>query len=272
MTKSLYNSSLKLKYSTIEKATESFDDANKLGKGCFETVYEKTPRRAGRLIMGIGEVTRASRSIIGLFFAQKLVSATCLDRISSFPAGGLTWHHLIGPELLMTLLGMQHSRCSSVASTASATNHKPPCQHHKATSHTAILLRKTARPSSSHYTSSSPLGQPYPHQHAIQSPAGTVYTPQHGSSSSASHHDTPSPLVHVLPAQHGIIPSLSHQSTPSPPRYVYPHEHGIRPSSLHRSTPSPSAPPAHSPGVGDEHTSISHSPSTTWDFIRQVIH
>ncbi|KAK9166385.1 hypothetical protein Scep_001576 [Stephania cephalantha] len=88
----------------------------------------------------------------------------------------------------------------------------------------------------------------------------TVYTPQHGASPSASHHDTPSPPVHVLPAQHGTIPSSSHHSTPSPPGYVYPHEHGIRPSSSHHATPSLSAHPAHSPGVGDEHTSTSRRP------------
>ncbi|KAK9083746.1 hypothetical protein Scep_030217 [Stephania cephalantha] len=101
--------------------------------------------------------------------------------------------------------------------------------------------------SSSHYTSSSPPGHPYPHKHATLYPVGTVYTPQHGASPSASHHDTPSPPVHVLPAQHGTIPSSSHHSTPSPPGYVYPHEHGIRPSSSHHATPSPSAHPAHSP-------------------------
>ncbi|KAK9100731.1 hypothetical protein Scep_024161 [Stephania cephalantha] len=94
--------------------------------------------------------------------------------------------------------------------------------------------------------------------HATHShPDGTVYTPQHGASPSASHHDTPSPLVHALPAQHDTILSSSHHSTPSPPGYVYLHEHGIRPSSSHHATPSPSVHPAHSPGVGDEHTSTS---------------
>ncbi|KAK9142589.1 hypothetical protein Syun_011989 [Stephania yunnanensis] len=59
-------------------------------------------------------------------------------------------------------------------------------------------------PSSSHYTSSSPPGHPYPYQHG-----------------------TPSPPVHALPAQHGFIPSSSHHSTPSPPVDVYPHDHGV---------------------------------------------
>ncbi|KAK9135373.1 hypothetical protein Syun_014703 [Stephania yunnanensis] len=92
-------------------------------------------------------------------------------------------------------------------------------------------------PSSSHYTSSSPPDHPYPHQHG-----------------------TPSPPVHALPAQHGTIPSSSHHSTPSPPADVYPHDHGIRPSSSHHATPSPLAHLAHSPGVGDKHTSTSRRP------------
>ncbi|KAK9169450.1 hypothetical protein Syun_001590 [Stephania yunnanensis] len=92
-------------------------------------------------------------------------------------------------------------------------------------------------PSSSHYTSSSPPGHPYPYQH-----------------------DTPSPPVHTLPPQHAFIPSSSHHSTPSPPADVYPHDHGIRPSSSHHATPSPSGHLAHSPGVGDEHISTSRRP------------
>ncbi|KAK9121760.1 hypothetical protein Syun_019377 [Stephania yunnanensis] len=92
-------------------------------------------------------------------------------------------------------------------------------------------------PSSSHYTSSSPHGYPYPYQHG-----------------------TPSPPVHTLPPQFGFIPSSSHHSTPSPPADVYQHDHGIRPSSSHHATPSPSGHPAHSPGVGDEHTSTSRRP------------
>ncbi|KAK9108128.1 hypothetical protein Syun_024139 [Stephania yunnanensis] len=40
MAKSLYNSSLNFKYSTLEKATGSFDEANKLGQGGFGTVYK----------------------------------------------------------------------------------------------------------------------------------------------------------------------------------------------------------------------------------------
>ncbi|KAK9135486.1 hypothetical protein Syun_014816 [Stephania yunnanensis] len=92
-------------------------------------------------------------------------------------------------------------------------------------------------PSSSHYTSSSPPGHPYPYQHG-----------------------TPSPPIHTLPPQHGFIPSSSHHSTPSPPADVYPHDHGIKPSSSHHATPSPSGHPVHSPGVGDEHTSTSRRP------------
>ncbi|KAK9170023.1 hypothetical protein Syun_002163 [Stephania yunnanensis] len=92
-------------------------------------------------------------------------------------------------------------------------------------------------PSSSHYTSSSPPGHPYPYQHG-----------------------TPSPPAHTLPPQLGFIPSSSHHSTPSPPADVYPHDHGIRPSSSHHATPSPSGHPAHSPGVGDEHNSTSRRP------------
>ncbi|KAK9160711.1 hypothetical protein Syun_007052 [Stephania yunnanensis] len=80
--------------------------------------------------------------------------------------------------------------------------------------------------SSSHYTSSSPPGHPYPYQHG-----------------------TPSPPVHALPAQHGFIPSSSHHSTPSPPADVYPYDHGTSPSSSHHATPSLSAHPTHSPGV-----------------------
>ncbi|KAK9098729.1 hypothetical protein Syun_025774 [Stephania yunnanensis] len=73
-------------------------------------------------------------------------------------------------------------------------------------------------------------------------------------------HGTPSPPVNALPPQHGFIPSLSHYSTPSPPADVYPHDHGITPSSSHHATPSPSGHPAHSLGVGDEHTSTSRRP------------
>ncbi|KAK9142371.1 hypothetical protein Syun_011771 [Stephania yunnanensis] len=91
--------------------------------------------------------------------------------------------------------------------------------------------------------------------HATHShPDRIVYTAQHGASPSASHHETPSPPVHVLPTQRGTIPSSSRHSTPSPPGFVYPHEHGIRLSSSHHATPSPSAHPAHSPGIGNEHT------------------
>ncbi|KAK9170284.1 hypothetical protein Syun_002424 [Stephania yunnanensis] len=91
--------------------------------------------------------------------------------------------------------------------------------------------------SSSHYTSTSPPGHPYPYQHG-----------------------TPSPPVHALPARHGFIPSSSHHSTSSPPADVYLHDHGTRPSSSHHATPSPSAHPTHSLGVGDEHTSTSRRP------------
>ncbi|KAK9086897.1 hypothetical protein Syun_029291 [Stephania yunnanensis] len=91
--------------------------------------------------------------------------------------------------------------------------------------------------SSSHYTSSSPPAHPYPYPHG-----------------------TPSPPVHTLPPQLGFIASSSHHSTPSPPADVYPHDHSIRLSSSHHATPSPSGHPAHSPGVGDEHTSTSRRP------------
>lgn len=40
MVKTLHDSSLNFKYSTIDKATGSFDDANKLGQGGFGTVYK----------------------------------------------------------------------------------------------------------------------------------------------------------------------------------------------------------------------------------------
>ena len=40
MAKTLNDSSLNFKYSTIEKATESFSNDNKLGQGGFGTVYK----------------------------------------------------------------------------------------------------------------------------------------------------------------------------------------------------------------------------------------
>lgn len=40
LVKTLHDSSLNFKYSTIEKATGSFDEANKLGQGGFGTVYK----------------------------------------------------------------------------------------------------------------------------------------------------------------------------------------------------------------------------------------
>ncbi|XP_058192979.1 cysteine-rich receptor-like protein kinase 2 [Rhododendron vialii] len=40
LVKTLHDSSLNFKYSTLEKATESFDEANKLGHGGFGTVYK----------------------------------------------------------------------------------------------------------------------------------------------------------------------------------------------------------------------------------------
>lgn len=40
MVKTLNNSSLNFKYSTLEKATGSFAEANKLGQGGFGTVYK----------------------------------------------------------------------------------------------------------------------------------------------------------------------------------------------------------------------------------------
>ncbi|CAI9761745.1 unnamed protein product [Fraxinus pennsylvanica] len=40
LAKTLHHSSMNFKYSTLEKATDSFDDANKLGQGGFATVYK----------------------------------------------------------------------------------------------------------------------------------------------------------------------------------------------------------------------------------------
>ena len=40
MAKTLNNSSLNFKYSTLEKATGSFAEAKKLGQGGFGTVYK----------------------------------------------------------------------------------------------------------------------------------------------------------------------------------------------------------------------------------------
>lgn len=40
LSKTLNDSSLNFKYSTIEKATGSFDSSNKLGQGGFGTVYK----------------------------------------------------------------------------------------------------------------------------------------------------------------------------------------------------------------------------------------
>jgi hypothetical protein len=40
LVKTLNDSSLNFKYSTIEKATGAFNDANKLGQGGFGTVYK----------------------------------------------------------------------------------------------------------------------------------------------------------------------------------------------------------------------------------------
>lgn len=40
LVKTLNDSNLNFKYSTLEKATGSFDDANKLGQGGFGTVYK----------------------------------------------------------------------------------------------------------------------------------------------------------------------------------------------------------------------------------------
>ncbi|KAK9106982.1 hypothetical protein Syun_022993 [Stephania yunnanensis] len=85
----------------------------------------------------------------------------------------------------------------------------------------------------------------------LPSPPGHPYPYQHG---------TPSPSVQTLPPQHGFIPSSSHHFTPTPPANVYPHDHGIRSSSSHNTTPSPLGHPAHSPRVGDEHTSTSRQP------------
>ncbi|KAK9160159.1 hypothetical protein Syun_006500 [Stephania yunnanensis] len=51
-----------------------------------------------------------------------------------------------------------------------------------------------------------------------------------------------------------------HPEETSTTGHVYPHDHSIRLSSSHHATPSPSGHPAHSPGVGDEHTSTSRRP------------
>ena len=40
LVKTLHDSSLNFKYATLEKATGSFDNANKLGQGGFGTVYK----------------------------------------------------------------------------------------------------------------------------------------------------------------------------------------------------------------------------------------
>jgi hypothetical protein len=40
LVKTLHDSSLNFKYSTLEKATGAFDDVNKLGQGGFGTVYK----------------------------------------------------------------------------------------------------------------------------------------------------------------------------------------------------------------------------------------
>lgn len=40
LVKTLHDSSLNFKYSTVERATGSFDEANKLGQGGFGTVYK----------------------------------------------------------------------------------------------------------------------------------------------------------------------------------------------------------------------------------------
>ena len=40
LVKTLHDSSLNFKYATLEKATRSFDNANKLGQGGFGTVYK----------------------------------------------------------------------------------------------------------------------------------------------------------------------------------------------------------------------------------------
>ncbi|KAK9160394.1 hypothetical protein Syun_006735 [Stephania yunnanensis] len=174
----------------------------------------------------------------------------------------VTHSHLDGRySLHLTHSYSPHHTTPSRSSYAYLRHDTEPLTHHTSLSHVVCPYPTyTFGPSSSHYTSSSPPGHPYPHQHATLSPAGTVYTPQHGASPLASHHDITSPPVHVISAQHGTIPNSSRHSTSSPPGYVYPHEHGIRPSSSHHATQSPSAHPAHSPRIGDEYTSTSHRP------------
>lgn len=48
LAKTLNDSSLNFKYSTLEKATASFDEANKLGQGGFGTVYKVSTQRHGQ--------------------------------------------------------------------------------------------------------------------------------------------------------------------------------------------------------------------------------
>ena len=40
LVKTLHKNNLNFKYSTLEKATRSFEEANKLGQGGFGTVYK----------------------------------------------------------------------------------------------------------------------------------------------------------------------------------------------------------------------------------------
>ncbi|KAK9118691.1 hypothetical protein Scep_016784 [Stephania cephalantha] len=130
------------------------------------------------------------------------------------------------------------------------------------------LVRPYPYYTSSHYTSSLPLGHPYTHQHgaspsashhATPSSSGHLLPPHHDTIPSSSHHHTPSP-------QHGTIPLSSHHTTPSPPGHVYPPEHGIGPSSSRHGTNSPRTPHSslghlgHSLGVGDQHAFTYRTP------------
>lgn len=45
LVKTLHDKSLNFKHSTLEKATGSFDEANKLGQGGFGTVYKVITRK-----------------------------------------------------------------------------------------------------------------------------------------------------------------------------------------------------------------------------------
>lgn len=47
LVKTLHDQNLNFKHSTLEKATDSFNEANKLGQGGFGTVYKVITRNTG---------------------------------------------------------------------------------------------------------------------------------------------------------------------------------------------------------------------------------